>query len=68
MKRSKTERGFDIIKFYDIYERECVIQKSSSATQNCIWIGRRHFAMHLNKAKVAEIIPILQKFVETGEL
>lgn len=68
MKISKTERGFDLIEFTDKYGHDCVIQKSSIATQNCIWIGRKHSSMHLNRDQVSELMPILQKFIETGDI
>lgn len=39
MKRSKTNRGFDLIEFKDLYQIECSIQKSSLADDQAIWIG-----------------------------
>lgn len=35
----KTNRGFSIIRFNDRYGIPCNIQKSSLATQDCIWLG-----------------------------
>ena len=35
----KTSRGFDISKFVDRYGNECSLQKSSLATEDCIWLG-----------------------------
>jgi hypothetical protein len=35
----KTARGFDITKFSDRYGNECSLQKSSIATEDCIWFG-----------------------------
>ena len=35
----KTNRGFDIAKFADVYDNECRLQKSSSAEENVIWLG-----------------------------
>lgn len=37
-KRSKTNRGFDVLTFYDDYNIECSLQKSSSVEQH-IWLG-----------------------------
>lgn len=103
MLASKTERGFDLIEFSDLYDSECSIQKSSLATDDAIWIGvsdakpqimasaaaargvttsamtgwvpypiPREVSlttrMHLNREQVAELLPILQRFVETGEI
>lgn len=35
----KTYRGFDYKRFKDKYNVECSLQKSSLATQDCIWLG-----------------------------
>jgi len=90
----KTNRGFGIKKFKDLYGEECSLQESSLATDDAIWLGVHdpelvvfedenmgkyittpmpktfsvHCRMHLNKEQVAELIPILQNFVETGFL
>jgi hypothetical protein len=34
-----TERGFDILDFTDRYGEKCSLQKSSLATEDCIWLG-----------------------------
>ena len=39
MERMKTERGFDVAIFTDMYDKECTIQKSSLATADAIWVG-----------------------------
>lgn len=90
----KTNRGFHIKKFKDLYGEECSIQHSSLATDDAIWLGvdnpelvvfedenmgkyittpmpktfSVHSRMHLNREQVEELLPILQHFVETGEL
>ena len=79
----QTQRGFAIKRFKDRYGCNCSIQKSSLATEDAIWFGidaafpsaaetvsgtipeRR---MHLTQEMVAELLPLLQHFVETGEL
>jgi len=90
-----TSRGFPYTEFKDYNGRECSVQKSSIATEDCIWLGAdkielKEFAngqwvnreefdettsryisnnrMHLTQEQVAELIPILQLFVETGEI
>lgn len=97
MKIERTERGFSIVNFKDRYDVECSLQKSSLATENCIWLGCNeanpqimasrimeggvgwvkypipddvliNTRMHLTQDQVKELIPILQKFVNTGEL
>lgn len=74
-----TERGFMLGEFTDRYGERCSIQKSSLATEDCIWLGCNHenktpdgtpigARMHLTRAMAADLLPLLTKFVETGEL
>lgn len=62
------DRGFLRGQFTDRYGFPCSIQKSSLATEDCIWLGRDLVRMHLTREMAAELIPLLQHFVETGEL
>lgn len=81
MKLKPTQRGFSRATFVDRYGANCSIQKSSIATEDCIWLGvddkpeRHHVTqewlgqrMHLTQDMVRNLLPLLQKFVETGEL
>lgn len=65
---SKTNRGFDISEFKDLYGFDCSLQKSSLASQDCIWLGVNENRMHLTQEMVRDLLPYLHKFVETGEL
>ena len=103
METAHTCRGFAIITFKDRYDNACSLQKSSRATEDCIWLGVDDAApkvmaseaarfgigtkettgwvpypipggvslstrMHLSREQVADLLPHLQKFVDTGEL
>ena len=77
MKLEKTERGFGRTEFVDRYGSECSLQKSSLATEDCIWFGvhksfvkgdKSSTRMHLTQDMVKELLPFLKKFVKTGEL
>ena len=79
MKLAATSRGFLRAEFRDRYGADCSIQESSLATESCIWLGCERESlghnrepigarMHLTQALAAELIPLLQHFVETGEL
>lgn len=46
----KTSRGFDINKFKDRNGLDCSLQKSSIATEDCIWLG-------LNNPDISEFYP-----------
>lgn len=79
MEVTPTQRGFLRGQFKDRYGADCSIQKSSLATEDCIWLGCDHETvdqqgrpcgarMHLTQQMAAELIPMLQYFVETGDL
>ena len=92
MKVELTNRGFQIIRFTDEYDVKCSLQKSSLATDDCIWLGcdeanprvlvqdkgwqsikmpEEYLAdtrMHLTRNQVAELLPYLNHFVETGDI
>lgn len=68
MKIDHTERGFAIVEFTDRYKFSCSLQKSSLATEDCIWLGVEDNRMHLTQSMVAELLPYLLSFVLNGEL
>ena len=68
MELRKTERGFARCDFVDRYGFQCSIQESSLATEYAIWLGVTENRMHLTQEMAEALIPLLQKFVETGEL
>lgn len=74
---SVTPRGFQRTEFTDLYGSTCSLQESSLATEEAIWFGvdkdfdgreTNSHRMHLSREAVAVLLPILQHFVETGEL
>ena len=72
MERQTTRRGFAYYRFTDHYGAQCPLQKSSLATAEAIWFGVDdvpHAArMHLTREQVKTLLPILQCFVDTGEV
>lgn len=75
----RTDRGFGLGRFQDRYGQACSIQESSLATEACLWLGCDEILrapgsepvngrIHLTQAMAAELIPLLQRFVETGDL
>jgi len=75
IKLRKTDRGFIVGEFKDRYGFEASIQESSLATEACLWLGQSNCPkceaptrMHLTQEMAAALIPLLQHFVETGEL
>jgi hypothetical protein len=83
LKKKKDSTGGTYYTFIDRYEKRCILQPSSLATQAAIWIGVTetgpqmgmnankivdYGAMHLNQEQVKMLLPVLQKFVKTGEI
>lgn len=97
MEKKHTQRGFSLYEFKERNGSLCSLQKSSIATENCIWFGPNESVitvgypwenyteqqikeklggkevvsnsrMHLTQTQVKELLPILQKFAETGEI
>lgn len=100
MELKHTARGFALYEFTEVNGEHCNIQKSSSAMEDCIWLGSKNIGlkgfvpyvgwsdvtedqirekfgfqyiiannrMHLNREQVKALLPILQKFVDTGEI
>lgn len=57
--------------FQDWNKNDCVIALSSLADDRCIWLGRADVMdgrMLLNTEQVKELLPVLQRFVATGDI
>lgn len=66
---NKTSRGFYVAEFKDRTQEMCSIQESSIATEACIWLGYSSGPrMHLTIDNVEELLPLLNRFVDTGSL
>ena len=63
-----TPRGFMRGERVDLYGLRYSIQESSLADRNAIWLGCGDDRMHLSQEMAAELIPLLQHFVDTGGL
>lgn len=92
MKQAKTSRGFQKYTFSDRYDVKCSLQKSSIASEDCIWLGCEEAnprvlvrgkgwvpikiegtvlfdkRMHLTRKQVFKFLPILIRFVLTGNI
>ena len=97
LKKEHTSRGFSLYEFKERNGSLCSLQKSSIATENCIWFGPNesqitigypwktyteqqikeifggkdivsNSRMHLTQKQVQELLPILQRFAQTGEI
>lgn len=70
----RTARGFAYLEFRDNDDQICSLQKSSMATEDAIRFGvdrvdgSRSGRMHLTRDQAAQLLPYLQRFVETGEV
>jgi len=67
-----TDRGFLRAEWKDAFLADCSIQESSNADERRLWLGVEleggRGRMHLNRAMVAALLPLLQRFVATGQL
>ena len=71
MKIEKTERGFELIKFKDIYGSECSLQQSSIALYErpgtgAIWFGTEDNRMHINLELLEALMPYLENWLKNG--
>jgi len=63
----KTDTGLLFGEFRDQHHKLCSIQESSLATEPCIWLGTDgNHRMHLTHQNVADLVPLLMAFLETG--
>jgi hypothetical protein len=71
VRATTTARGFALYEFTDRYGKPCSLQRSSIATESCIWLGvddERGARMHLTPEMVKALLPILQHFADTEYL
>lgn len=70
-KVDRTQRGFEIVEFEDMYNQRCSLQQSSIALYDqpgsgAIWLGRDGERMHLKDTQVKELVEMLQRWLDTG--
>jgi hypothetical protein len=65
-----TDRGFLRGEFADLNYERCSVQESSLATGRALWLGvdGSDARMHLSRATVAALLPLLERFAATGRL
>jgi hypothetical protein len=71
-----SDKGLRKILFEDDYKQKCSLIKSNAALEDKIWFGVDKDAdgktvvarMHLTQEHVRNLLPYLQKFVDTGDL
>jgi hypothetical protein len=63
--KKTTLRGFICCEFSGTYNTKGSLQQASMGN---IWLGVKDARIHLSRAQVAELLPLLQHFVITGEL
>jgi hypothetical protein len=68
---TRTERGFEVIDFQDLYNKECSLQQSSLAVYwepgtSAVWLGQGEDRMHLGEEQVQSLVTVLQRWLDTG--
>ena len=71
MRVERTERGFELVAFIDRYGKQCSLQQSSLAEyespgSSAVWLGIDDHRMHLDEQLVGELLPLLERWLETG--
>ncbi len=72
-----SQRGFVVGEFLDYFNNKCSIQESSIMhSEGLIWLGidknfqgeKVNERMHLTQEQVKKLLPLLERFAETGIL
>lgn len=64
---TKTNRWFSLYCFKDKYWNKCSLQKSSLATEDCVWLWVDNNRMHLTQKQVRKLIQKLNRFADKWE-
>ena len=65
----KDKTLISVVGFTDRTGKQCTLQESDITTEHCIWLGSASCRpMHLTQDMVRELLPYLQRFVESGHL
>ena len=69
----KTDRGFGIASWYDIYGCPCDLQESSLAHleqpgASAVGLGIEHHRMHLDRKQVKMLIGMLMEWLDSGSV
>lgn len=64
--KQRHKRGYTFVSFRDVDGKECHLEESQE--RNGIYLGVREHGMHLTKAMVEKLIPLLERFTQTGGL
>lgn len=70
---SKTERGFEVLSFYDANQKACTLQQSSAMDNSerggdtpgssYVWLGVGSDRMHLHRDQVTELVYRLKNWI-----
>ncbi len=66
---TRTNRGFELIEFLDLYECKGSLQASSLAIYvkpgtSAIWLGREDYRLHLDRDQVKALVRHLQSWLK----
>ena len=69
-----TDQGAQRLEFADFSAVPCIIQQSITPLENTpfggafLWLGTRQDPMRLDRQRVAELVNVLQTWLDTGKL
>jgi len=62
------DQGAQRIEFAEISSFKCMVQQSITQSEKLLWLGTRQDPMCLDRQRVAELISVLQTWLDTGKL
>jgi len=63
-----TDQGAQRIEFAEFSSLGCMVQQSITQSEKLLWLGTRQDPMCLDRQRVAELISVLQTWLDTGKL
>jgi len=71
MNIAKTQRGFQVIHFFDRNSQICSLQQSSLADYeppgtSAVWFGVEDKRMHIDLEQMKDLLPHLKRWVKKG--
>lgn len=63
-----TDQGAQRIEFAEFSSLGCMVQQSITQSEKLLWLGTLQDPMCLDRQRVAELINVLQTWLDTGKL
>jgi hypothetical protein len=64
MEVTRTARGFEIVRFADIYGEPCTLQESSLGDRHAIWLGAGDNRAHIDAKLFEQLLPHINRMLD----